>query len=565
MKDLFENLNIGKKIIFIPIITIISFLILGTFFWVANKTTFSSLEKANAAGETLVEIRSAGEHLLGSKSDLLQALSWKMGYVEDKKVQEKMDSAVKLSVSVGKTLNEQRDAILDIGVSVENFDASIVNHQAFLKSLNGTLDMILIDADTAILTLNDTFSKFNLLNDNLVEMIDIATAYDKATVNSLKDSLSSSLKMVMTAIFAFICVLLVIGTFIGRAIAKPIQSLTTVMTNLAAGDLTVEIENAERSDEVGNMAKSVVVFKDGLVKSEELQAKQQEAQKADLERAENLSKIVRIFEGKVTEIVASFAESSESMQGAAESLGISVETSEKTSTEVELGSNQAMSNVETVATAVNEMSSSVQEISEQVNRTMSVISTTVEQAGYANSETEMLSASAEQIGDIVILIRDIAEQTNLLALNATIEAARAGEAGKGFAVVASEVKDLASQTSQATEQIASTISDVQKRSVSVTQAIGTIRKSIDEVNEYSTAVASAIEEQSSVTNDISSNMQSAAKGVSGISANMAHVVSAISEVKQVAGNVLGTSNDLSTHTDSLKEGVTSFCSEVNSV
>ena len=93
-----------------------------------------------------------------------------------------------------------------------------------------------------------------------------------------------------------------------------------------------------------------------------------------------------------------------------------------------------------------------------------------------------LAAAAEKIGAVVALIQTIAEQTNLLALNATIEAARAGEAGRGFAVVASEVKSLAVQTSKATEEISDQISSVQGLTQNAVGAIAGIARRMGEID-----------------------------------------------------------------------------------
>ena len=102
----------------------------------------------------------------------------------------------------------------------------------------------------------------------------------------------------------------------------------------------------------------------------------------------------------------------------------------------------------TAAGAADEQSSSIAEIARQITQTNTVVRMAVDEAQATNGEMNTLAVTAQKIGDRIKLIQTIAEQTNLLALNATIEAARAGEAGRGFAVVASEVKSLAVQTGQ---------------------------------------------------------------------------------------------------------------------
>ena len=134
---------------------------------------------------------------------------------------------------------------------------------------------------------------------------------------------------------------------------------------------------------------------------------------------------------------------------------------------VAAASEEASTNVQSVASATEELSSSVNEISRQVQESARMASEAVGQARTTNERVSELSKAAARIGDVVELINTIAGQTNLLALNATIEAARAGEAGRGFAVVASEVKALAEQTAKATGEIGQQITGIQAATAGV--------------------------------------------------------------------------------------------------
>jgi methyl-accepting chemotaxis protein len=144
--------------------------------------------------------------------------------------------------------------------------------------------------------------------------------------------------------------------------------------------------------------------------------------------------------------------------------------------------------VRDIASAADELAASVTEIDRQVSQANAIAGKAVSEAEWTNTMVRELNEAAGRIGDVVRLITDIAEQTNLLALNATIEAARAGEAGRGFAVVASEVKALAGQTAKATEDIAAQIAGMQKATTRAIEAIGAIERTIREIGEISGAI-----------------------------------------------------------------------------
>ena len=189
-------------------------------------------------------------------------------------------------------------------------------------------------------------------------------------------------------------------------------------------------------------------------------------------------------------------------------LGESLET---LTTQLTLQASDTSEGAQTAAAAVEEMSASVQEIANSATQAVTVAREAVTAAGTASARVAQLDLSSQEIGVVVKLITSIAEQTNLLALNATIEAARAGEAGKGFAVVASEVKELARETADATQRITQMIGTLQDDSSHVTTALTAITDLIHQISDAQTSIAGAVEEQSATTNEISRSVNDVAQ------------------------------------------------------
>ncbi|MBF0620867.1 MAG: bacteriohemerythrin [Magnetococcales bacterium] len=195
---------------------------------------------------------------------------------------------------------------------------------------------------------------------------------------------------------------------------------------------------------------------------------------------------------------------------------------------------QVDSEVKLVATSVQEMTAALQEVRKRAQAASKESNQANERAQSATTVMDKLGSSAHEIVNMVKMINSIADQTNMLALNASIEAAGAGEAGKGFAVVANEVKDLAQQTADVTKTISDKVVEIQTNTEAVAEANMEIVESIDRINQVNAEISESVDEQSETINGIADAIHGVASAAEEVTRNASELNQAAEDVARAA-------------------------------
>jgi len=400
------------------------------------------------------------------------------------------------------------------------------------------------------------------LEQKLLTLSTLNHTHAEQTVTTSESLYHNSMVITSIVIAGILLFSIAVTLFIYLGISKPLGHVTQAIIQAAHGHLDSETAYTKSKNEIGDIARGLLLLQEERQKAHQQQAQTDRDQQKQLDRAHKVQSISHKFITEVDQALAQLEQASSSLLQGSDNMSSSASETQINVERARTVGNNTAQNIQTASAAVEEMTASISEINRAVDGVSSLAQNAVTQSDETSHKVSSLTVATQKINGVVGLIRDIAQQTNLLALNATIEAARAGEAGKGFAVVASEVKTLANQTSQATDEIAIQSEAVQSAVNDVVIAIEQIGNSVDNINDSAATVSETAAQQAIAAHEISQNVHKVAQGTVEITDTMRDVDGSSQQNGQAASDMKEASLSVRERTETLGHNIRDFVANI---
>ena len=419
------------------------------------------------------------------------------------------------------------------------FDRVSNGWKEYLRLLNGFTDKVSNDSKVlAQAELVGSFNQFEEVGAAMDALVEINLTFVASNRSAIMGSVSNVTTITKVSFSALIAFMIFITFFLARQICRPLNLVVEQSKAIASGDLTFQLQRDEiGNDELGALADTNIEMQSQL----------------RILIEDTISAVTQLS-AAVEEMSAISEQSSRGMQQQQSDITTVAAAMEQMKATVA----EVANNTETASTSALEASEEAKQGNQDVQSNIEqiqIVSRDIEQAGEL---VEELERESNNISVVVEVIRGIADQTNLLALNAAIEAARAGEQGRGFAVVADEVRSLAGRTQASTSEIVDIIEKLQasaahakiatdqscskiricvEQSVQTGQSIQMIEETMMKVADTGIQIASACSEQDSVTEELGRNIQSMSLSASEVALGADQTAQSSVELAQLASTL----------------------------